>query len=139
MKKIILGAAAATLIASPILAAAPASAAQWNGRNATHNTRADRHDNGRTYGQRRTAYRTTYRAPTRVTYQQAYRPAVRTWNRGDRFDSRYASNYRVVSNYRDYDLQAPPYGYQWKQSGNDAVLVALAGGLIGAVIGGALN
>ncbi|MGN6278047.1 MAG: RcnB family protein [Sphingomonas sp.] len=139
MKKIILGAAAATLIASPILAAAPANAAQWNGHATSQHNRGDRHDSGRNYGRHTTTYRTSYRAPTRATYQQTYRPNYRSWNRGDRFDSRYASNYRVVSNYRDYGLQAPPYGYQWEQSGNDAVLVALAGGLIGAVIGGALN
>ncbi|HEU4961894.1 MAG TPA: RcnB family protein, partial [Sphingomonas sp.] len=48
-------------------------------------------------------------------------------------------NYRVV-NYRDYGrLYAPPRGYHWVQSGNDAVLVAITSGLIGAVIGGALN
>ena len=41
--------------------------------------------------------------------------------------------------YRGRGLYAPPRGYQWAQSGNDAVLVAVASGLIGAVIGGALN
>jgi len=30
-----------------------------------------------------------------------------------------------------------PRGYRWVQSGNDAVLVALASGLIGAIIGNA--
>ena len=124
MKKFLLGAAAATMVAAPVLAAAPASAAQWHGRT-THSRTTVRH--------------TTYRAPARVSYRQTYRPAYHAWNRGDRFDSRYATNYRVVSNYRDYGLQAPPYGYQWEQSGNDAVLVAITSGLIGAVIGGALN
>ncbi|TPG21741.1 hypothetical protein EAH87_04675 [Sphingomonas koreensis] len=121
MKKFLLSAVAATLVASPILAAAPASAAQRYSHQMARPTHV--------------AQRTTYRAQPRVNYTQNYRQ----WNRGDRFDSRYASNYRTVSNYRDYQLQAPPSGYQWEQSGNDAVLVALAGGLIGAVIGGAFN
>lgn len=128
MKKFLLSAVAATLVVSPILAAAPVSAAQWNGRGQTHAIRQQ--------PQRATAtHRAAYRPQQRVTSQ----PNRRSWNRGDRFDSRYASNYRVVGNYRDYSLQAPPSGYQWEQSGNDAVLVALASGLIGAVIGGALN
>jgi Ni/Co efflux regulator RcnB len=43
-------------------------------------------------------------------------------------------------NYRNYGrLYAPPRGYHWVQSGNDAVLVAITSGLVGAVIGGALN
>lgn len=134
MKKLLLSAVATTLIASPILAAAPASAAQWHGRTTTRTTHVVRQQPNRH------AYnRTAYRSQQRVTYRQNYRPNYRSWNRGDRFDSRYASNYRVVDNYRDYRLQAPPRGYQWEQSGNDAVLVALASGLIGAVIGGALN
>ena len=62
----------------------------------------------------------------------------RKWQRGQRFDRRYATNYRQVD-YRRYNrLYAPPRGYQWVQSGNDAVLIAVASGLIGAVIGGAL-
>ena len=115
MKKFLLSAVAATLVAAPIMAAAPADAAQ-------RRTTIVRH------GPKRT-----------VVTHRVVRPAPRHWARGQRFDHRYATNYRVVDNYRDYGLQAPPYGYQWEQSGNDAVLVALASGLIGAVIGGALN
>jgi Ni/Co efflux regulator RcnB len=129
MKKLLLSAVAATLVVSPILAAAPASAAQWNGHGSSHATR----DN------RQPANRAAYRPQQRVTYRQNYQPTYRAWNRGDRFDSRYASNYRVIDNYRDYQLQAPPYGYQWEQSDNDAVLVALTSGLIGAVIGNAIR
>lgn len=134
MKKLLLSAVATTLIASPILAAAPASAAQWHGRTATRTTHVVRQQPSR-----HVYNRTAYRPQQSVTYRQSYQPNYRSWNRGERFDSRYASNYRVIDNYRDYRLQAPPYGYQWEQSGNDAVLVALASGLIGAVIGGAIN
>jgi Ni/Co efflux regulator RcnB len=113
MKKLILAAVAASLLASP-LAIAPASAAP------------QRHDNG--------------------WHKPAPRPQPRSqwrkWNKGQRFDSRYAQNYREIGNWQQYRgrrLYAPPRGYHWVRSGNDAVLVAIAGGLIGAVIGGAFN
>jgi Ni/Co efflux regulator RcnB len=35
----------------------------------------------------------------------------------------------------DLRLSAPPRGYQWVRSGNDAVLIAITSGVIGAVIG----
>ena len=75
--------------------------------------------------------------------QRAYRQdqrAYRQWQRGQRFDRRYAQNYRQID-YRQYSrhgVYAPPRGHQWVQSGNDAVLISLASGLIGAVIGGAI-
>ncbi len=65
-----------------------------------------------------------------------------SWARGQRFDSRYAPNYRSIDNWQQYRgrrLYAPPRGYHWVRSGNDAVLVAITGGLIGAVLGGAFN
>jgi Ni/Co efflux regulator RcnB len=61
----------------------------------------------------------------------------RKWARGQRFDSRYATRYRVIQNPRAYRLHDAPRGYRWVQSGNDAVLVAIASGLIGAVLGNA--
>lgn len=63
----------------------------------------------------------------------------RRWAKGQRFDRRHAANYRVINNYRDYRLNTPPRGYQWVRSGNDAVLVALTSGIIGAVIGSAIR
>jgi Ni/Co efflux regulator RcnB len=64
----------------------------------------------------------------------------RQWQRGQHFNRAWAPNYRVIDHraYRGRGLYAPPRGHQWVQSGNDAVLVALATGLIGAVIGGAI-
>jgi len=132
MKKFLLSAVAATLVAAPIMAAAPADAAP------RHQTTVIKHKaNGRTVIKQRRVVEN--RPAYRTSYRTTYRPQVRTWARGQRFDYRYAPNYRVV-NYRDYGrLYAPPRGYHWVQSGNDAVLVAITSGLIGAVIGGALN
>jgi Ni/Co efflux regulator RcnB len=61
--------------------------------------------------------------------------AKRNWRKGERFDSRYASNYRVIQNPRNYRLYDAPRGYRWVQSNNDAVLVAITSGIIGAVFG----
>ena len=76
---------------------------------------------------------TVKRAPARVTY--------RKWAKGQRFDRRYAPNYAVLDyrKYRARRLYAPPRGYHWVRSGNDAVLVGVTTGLIAATIAGALN
>lgn len=67
-------------------------------------------------------------------YKQQHR-----WTKGQKFDQRYAANYRVIKNPKTYHLYEPPRGHQWVQSGNDAVLVAITGGLIGAVIANAIK
>jgi len=120
MKKLILSAVAATLVASPIaITAAEAAPLQ------RHSTTVVRErPNG-------TVVRRT------VTRQNN----LRTWRKGQRFDRRYAQNYRQIDYraYRGRGLYAPPRGYHWVRSGNDAVLVAVASGLIRAVIGGAIR
>ncbi|ODP36345.1 RcnB family protein [Sphingomonas turrisvirgatae] len=117
MKKFIAAALATTLVASPILAAAPAAAAQ------RHTTTVVKHKpNGRTVIKQKTVRQTP------VRYQH------RNWKRGERFDSRYARNYRQID-YRQYrGLKAPPRGYRYVQSGNDAVLVGITSGIIAAVL-----
>jgi len=106
MKKFVLAAVAATLVATPALAAAPQN-----------------HGHGRPHVQK-------------VVKKTVYRPApvkYRSWQRGQRFDSRYARNYRQVD-YRQYrGLRAPPRGYRYVQSGNDAVLVGVTSGIIAAI------
>lgn len=68
----------------------------------------------------------------------------RNWQRGQRFDHRYARNYRQID-YRQYNrqyrgnLKAPPRGYQYVQSGNDILLVAVASGIIAAIFGGMIR
>ena len=121
LSKILLGTAAA---ASVVAAAAPASAQSFGydhgrGRVEQVRTRVVVRDNGR-----RDVRQTRFES--------------RRWNRGERFDSRYARNYRIIANPRAYRLQNAPRGYRWVQSGNDAVLVAITSGIIGAIIGNAL-
>ena len=87
MKKFILSALAATLVASPLLAAAPAEAQQR--REVTTVRHND--NNGRTVVTKRTVVRT---------------PQYRNWRAGQRFDRRQAQNYRVITTYRNYRLAA---------------------------------
>jgi Ni/Co efflux regulator RcnB len=121
MKKIALALAGAS-VALTGLVATPAAAADFG----RHN------DRGRyEQVQKRVVVR------DRFDNRNDHRLQQRRWNRGERFDRRYASNYMVISNPYRYHLRAAPYGYQWVRSGNDAVLVALASGIIGALVANA--
>ena len=126
LKKIALAAVAASVIAAP--AAAAPNYRYDNGPRVerVQKTKVVTRDNGR-------------RQVTKVKQvRQVSRQQHRNWRKGERFDNRYASNYRVISNPRAYRLYDAPRGYRWVQSNNDAVLVAVASGLIGAVLGNVL-
>jgi len=124
MRKFVLAALAASFAVTPMIAA-PASAAPE--RHDQRHVTVVRHEPGRTVVVNRTVTRG---------------PQYRNWRRGERFDYRHAPHYRVINDWRGYrgrHLYAPPRGYHWVRSGNDAVLVAVTGGLIGAVLAGAFN
>lgn len=121
-KKILMALATTTLVASPIVTAQAQAAPQHRQeevrKTVTHKA------NGRTVVKKQTVVR---------------KDSNRRWAKGQRFDRNHATNYRVISNYRDYRLSAPPRGQQWVRSGNDAVLIAITSGLIGAVVGNAIR
>jgi Ni/Co efflux regulator RcnB len=122
MKKIALAAATAS-----VLIAAPASAQNFgrhDERGRTEQVQRNRFDN-QGFGQRSFGQRNV----------QVRQVQNRRWQQGQRFDSRYAGNYRIIGN--SYRNRVAPRGYRWVQSGNDAVLVALASGIIGAIVGNA--
>ena len=118
MKKFILSALAATLVASPLLAAAPAEAQQRR-----EVTTVRENNNGRTVVTKRTVVRT---------------PQYRNWRAGQRFDRRYAQDYRVITTYKNYRLAPPPRAHQWVRSGRDAVLIDGRGNVV-QVRGGAFR
>lgn len=152
MKTIILAAAAASVLA----AAAPASAQSFgghDGRGRTEQVQQNRSGNRQVqqnrfqqnqfaqnqFTQNRFGNQ-NFRQDARQNFGQDFRNRqvqARRWNQGERFDSRYATDYRLIGNPYDYGLRQAPRGYRWVQSGNDAVLVAIAGGLIGAVLANA--
>lgn len=110
MKKFIIAALAASVMATPVLAA------QNNGRD--FRSRVEQ-SNGHGFQQRQMQNR--------------------NWRKGERFNRREARNYRVINNYRQYRLRAAPRGYRWVQSGNDAVLIGITSGIIASVLGNAIR
>jgi len=123
MKKFILSAIAASMIASPMVA----SEASAQGYPQQRHETVVRHQPGRTVVVNRTVVRND-------------RPQYRNdWRRGERFDYRRARNYQVINNYRGYRLKAPPRGYHYVRSGNDAVLVGITSGIIAGIIAGAIR
>lgn len=124
MKKFLMALAATTLVVSPMVTA-QAQAAPRHEQAVTKTAQKDRY--GRTVVKQKTVVK------------QNVRNGNHRWTKGQRFDRRHASNYRVINNPRAYRLNTPPRGYQWVQSGNDAVLIAIASGIIGAVIGSAIR
>jgi Ni/Co efflux regulator RcnB len=112
MKKLILSAIAATLVASPMVIASAEAAPQQRERTVTT---VKHKNNGRTVVTQRTVQNN----------RSAY-----NWRSGQRFDRNRATNYRVVRDYRTYRLAAPPRGAYWARSGSDAVLVRNNGTVI---------
>ena len=127
MKKFILSAIAASMIASPMVAS-EASAQSYGDRypQQRHET-VVRHQPGRTVVVDRHVTRND-----RMQYRN-------DWRRGERFDYRRAHNYRVINNYRAYRLRTPPRGYHYVRAGNDAVLVGVTSGIIAGIIAGAFR
>ena len=116
MKKFILGLVAASMVATPALAAPPQHRVQ------EQHTVVKQRPNGTT------------------VMQQTNRIAEhRNWRKGERFDSRHATNYRQIDYRRYHGLKAPPRGYRYVQSGNDAVLVGVTSGIIAAVFAHAIR
>lgn len=100
----------ATLLATTPLALAPAQAA------GVQRNQHDRHDQ-----------------------HQAAPQRDHRWSKGERFDRNRAKNYAVVDYRKHRGLRAPPRGYRWVRSGNDAVLVGITSGVIASVIANAIR
>ena len=97
----------------------------------SRNDRSDRYDRNDRYDNR-----WEQRASRRYSagrYQAPRGYQTRQWRRGDRMPSAYRGRGYVVD-HRRYGLNAPPRGYQYVRSGNDAVLAAVATGVIASVI-----
>jgi len=121
MKKLMLAVAGAS-VALTGFAATPASAADFGNHN---RGRYEQVQNRKVFTNRKVVRN---RVVINNRYQQNHR-----WQRGQRFDQHYAMNYRVINNPYYYHLRPAPRGYRWVQSGNDAVLIAITSGIIGAI------
>lgn len=58
------------------------------------------------------------------------------FKRGEKFDRRQASNYQEINYRTNKRLKAPPRGYHWVRSGNDALLVSSRDNTISSLIAG---
>jgi Ni/Co efflux regulator RcnB len=129
MKKFIIAALAASVAASPVLAAPWNNGYDNNGRYEQRHDDRGRHDRHDRYD----------RYDRHDRHDRYERMQYRAWKKGQRFDSRYARNYRVIYSPRDYRLRHAPRGYRWVQSGNDAVMVGITTGLIAMVLANAID
>jgi len=139
MKKFLMALAVTTMAVSPVVTAQAQAAPHQSSKQqkkTTHKTTVNKQG-------KRTVTRTVTQqkaAPARYTRASvAVKQNHRNWSKGQKFDRRYATNYRVIDNPRAYRLSTAPRGYQWVRSGNDAVLIAVTSGIIGAVIGNAIS
>ena len=135
MKKIILAFAATCVLGAPVAAAPFDRYGRGHQAQTVKQVQTVKQKrNGQVVVKTRQVVRHNQGNYARTNYGQA-----RRWAKGQRFESRYAQNYRVINNPRAYRLNDAPRGYRYVQSGNDAVLVSIASGIIGAVLFGALN
>jgi Ni/Co efflux regulator RcnB len=104
----------------------------WSNHGGRHDF--DRHDYGRRDFDRRDfrAYvREGYRLPER--YGSYYRPHdyyTHRWIRGERLPFAYYERPYVIDDYYGYGLYAPPRGHHWVRVDGDAVLAAVATGIV---------
>jgi Ni/Co efflux regulator RcnB len=141
----------ATLIGTLVVSLATGSAALADGRGHDHDRGGRDHDRGhsrshqverrdsdrRDYGRhdyRSYAYsRDGYRAPARYGYGAYYRPHgyySHRWSRGERLPFAFYARPYVIEDYYGYGLYGPPRGYHWVRVDGDAVLAAVATGIV---------
>jgi Ni/Co efflux regulator RcnB len=76
-----------------------------------------------------------HRAPARYGYGYGtyYRPHgyyAHRWVRGERLPVAFYARPYVIADYRVWGLRAPPRGYHWVRVDGDAVLTAVATGIV---------
>lgn len=60
---------------------------------------------------------------------QAYGPPHGNWHQGDHYNGG-----RETVDWRQHHLHEPPAGYEWVQSGNQFVMIAVTTGIIASII-----
>ena len=106
----------------------------------SHGRDYDRDRSRSHYGERRDFDRHDYRwAPPRATFRAPeryggyYRPHgyyEHRWSRGERLPVAFYARPYVVDDFYGYGLYAPPRGYHWIRVDGDAVLAAVATGIV---------
>ena len=128
-RKTIIGAVTALSVLGTAMAAVPASAKDWRHGATQRDNRHDRNDDRRAHKQQWKYYGGSY----------GYNGYRGKWRAGQRYPNYNQSRY-VVSDYGRYGLPAPRQGYRYYRDNNgDVVMAAIATGVIGLIIGGALS
>ena len=65
---------------------------------------------------------------------EAYAPNHGNWHEGDHYNGQRA----VVNDWSHHHLHQPPAGYEWVQSGDQFVLIAVSTGIIASIIAGSM-
>lgn len=134
MKKQIVGAMTALGVLASALAAVPAAAQDRRDRDHQGSYRdRDRHDDRRDNRAQQKRYKY-------YGGNYGYTGYKGRWRTGQRYPNYNQSRY-VVSDYRAYGLPAPRQGYRYYRDSNsgDVVMAAIATGVIGLIVGGALS
>jgi Ni/Co efflux regulator RcnB len=132
MNKALIVALAAMTATTGALPAGVAAAQPYGGRD--HDGRADRHDRYDRHDNRRGGHHFRYYGG-----KYGYNGYHGHWRTGQRYPNYRNSRY-VIRDYRVYDLPPPRPGYRYYRDDNgDVVMAAIASGVIGLIIGGALS
>jgi len=133
---------AIALVGATLLSGTAASAQNYGYRDRDHDgvpNQYDRYDNR--YDQRRD-HRYDRHDQRRLQYwggNYGYNGYRGQWRTGQRY-THYRDRGYYISDYRSYGLPAPRAGYRYYRDDNgDIVMAAIASGVIGLIIGGALN
>src|SRR5579864_5156850 len=138
MKKVMIRAAAALSAVSCVITAIPATAQDYHhDHDRDWNRDRDHHDEGEHRdGDRHD--RTEHRWHN-YGGSYGYNGYRGRWRTGQRF-SHYNDDRYVIRDYRAYDLPPPRPGYRYYRDDNgDVVMAAIAGGMIGLILGSALS
>lgn len=126
----------AALIGVLIASLAVGSTALADGRGHDHRG-GHRHDSRAHHALRHDDFRpaphahVVYRGPARYgIYHRPHGYYAHRWSRGERLPVAYYARPYVIADYRDCGLRAPPRGYHWVRVDGDAVLAAIATGIV---------
>lgn len=120
------------LIGALIISLAAGSAAMADGRGHDHHRHgAWRHHDAHHDFRPRPRPRVVYRGPVRYGhYHPPHGYYAHRWVRGERLPVAFYARPYVITAYRDCGLRAPPRGYHWVRVDGDAVLAAVATGIV---------
>lgn len=73
------------------------------------------------------------RAP-KIIHHHVWTPPPRHWSRGDRLPHFHRGGYHVIHDWHAHRLYRPHPGHRWVRVGSEYLLVAVASGIITAII-----